>query len=88
MRHKASISRRKKKRVVFKCIFHQNPDNVKSKGTGARGIQHYQALNCQFKIRANLNEKKKYEITQLCGEHSHDLIKDDFLMHPNQRKLT
>ncbi len=80
---------KQKKRSTFKCVYHQDPSKIKSKGTGERDIQHYNAKNCPFTIRVNLNERtNKFEIKQFNNAHNHDLLKDDFLLHPNQRQLT
>jgi len=37
----------------FQCIYHQNPDKIKTKQTGIRPIQSYNACNCPWELRVS-----------------------------------
>ena len=37
--------------IVYKCIQHQDPAKIKSRGKGIRLQQHYNASNCPLYIR-------------------------------------
>lgn len=78
------------KLVVFQC--YRSRKESKSRGENIRPCQKYTGCGCKATIRLNLENRGQhqglYKIKKFEIAHNHPVIKEHFLLHPKNRKLS
>jgi hypothetical protein len=81
----------KQKIIHYKCVHHKKPEKIKSKSTGIRPLQNYNAKGCPAEYQIYYVEQKqnygKYQIRKWNPEHNHELNETDYKLHFKNRKL-